>query len=277
MSESSLCGLKRENFAADDTSFRNLRELLANTQFENPDIGAINNLEEIDVFVISPPKCGTTALQRGFERLGRKVLHAHNNPTTYAAFPNGELLRQCGVDLATMIRYRRSLKRGPIHVFCGYRDPVGWYLSVAGHFSLPLDGALRNQITRHISDAYPWNRYGFDETRAVIERGVGFDILGEPFDYVRGYRVVSRDNAKVILYRYDRIENLASYIRQEIDSSFSLTRERVNDDKLYLEYLENFWLSRDECDDLFGGPLFSYFFSKDDRSRLIEKYTKSRG
>lgn len=254
-----------------------LSTLLRRARFENADIGPVNALDEIDIFVISPPKCGTTALQRGFERLNRKVLHAHNDPTTYEALSNGNILRDEGITLGTMIRYRRALGRGPLHIFCGYRDPVSWYLSLAGHFSQPLDDALRNGLAQQISQAAPWVLYRFEDTRAAIEAGVGFDILQEPVDVERGYSLIRRGNVTVVLYRFDQLDNVADYIRQNIDPAFTLTRERVNQDEAYTQYVANFRLRRDVCESLFHGPIFSHFFSEDDRLRLIEKYSDDPG
>ncbi|WP_155801843.1 hypothetical protein [Magnetospirillum molischianum] len=257
--------------------WRDLSTILRDVKFENPDVGPINALDEIDIFVISPPKCGTTALQRGFERLGRKVLHAHNDPTTYEAFPNGNILRDAGITLDVMFRYRRALGRGPLHIFCGYRDPVGWYLSLAGQFSLPLNDALRDELVRNISQVAPWVRYSFEETRAAIEAAVGFDILTEPVDLERGYSLMRQGDVTVVLYRFDRLDSLADYIRQTIDPAFTLTRERANLDETYRHYTENFRLPRKVCESIFQGSIFSHFFSEDDRLRLIEKYSGNPG
>lgn len=258
---------------SDGVDFTALREVLRNNRFEHKDIGPINELDEIDIFVISPPKCGTTALQRGFERLGRKVLHAHNDSTTYAAFQNGQLLADAGVGLGMMVRYRRLVGRGPIYVFCGYREPVSWYLSVAGHFSLPLDNGLKTEIIQRIANHHPWRLYPFADTRSAIESGVGFDILAQPFDCERGYSIIHCGDVNLILYRYDQIGKLTSYIHREIDDRFTLNPERVNSKESYLDYVRNFRLDLETCQYLYSDPIFNHFLSPQDRLDLIKKYT----
>lgn len=229
----------------------------------------------MDIFVISLPKSGTTALQRSFERLGRKALHAHNDHTTYAAFPNGEILREAGIGLATMLRYRKSLSDRPIYIFSGYRDPISWYLSLAGHFSLPLNRSLRNNIATYITQAAPWKEYTFADTVSVIEAGVGFSILDQPFNHDLGYHVIRQDGVIVVLYRQDRMQNLEAFIQEEIDGRFVLSRERDNNDDAYIKYKNSFTISPESAEHIINDSVFSYFYTADERSELLKRYVRT--
>ena len=255
-----------------DEKFETARRLLKENKFENVDIGPINEIDTISKFVISIPKCGTTAIQRGFERIGHRVIHAHNNLTTYAAFANGDLLRREGIGLETLIGRRRHLNTEPIHFFFGYREPVSWYLSLAGQFSLPLNEALRAGIDCNLRDGYPWSRYRFAESKKLTERASGLKIFSTKFDIRTGYTVIRKKNIYLVLYRCDRMQDLEDYIQNNIDGKFQMKFERVNANPDYLEFVENFRLSAPTLEALYGGKIFSHFYDSRETAQLVSNY-----
>jgi hypothetical protein len=170
--------------------YKKINGLLADIKFENNDVGPLNEVGSVNKFGISIPKCGTTAVQRGFERIGHQVIHAHNNPTTYEAFVNGNLPKDAGISLETLVRFRRRLSTEPIHFFFGYREPISWYLSLAGHFGMPMTEDLRTDILCRLHNGHPWNKYRLADARKVVERASGLDLFAKSFDKRAGYELV---------------------------------------------------------------------------------------
>lgn len=251
--------------------------LLRDTKFQNDDIGPINEIGAVDRFVISIPKCASTAIQRGFERIGHRVIHAHNNHTTYDAFANGDLLRKQSIGLETLIQIRRRLSAEPIHLFFGYREPVSWYLSLAGHFGMPLTEDLRINIAGHLRDTYPWSNYGFAESRQVIERASGLNLLSEAFDTHAGYSILKKGNLHVVLYRFDRMKELETYIRANVDARFEMSRERVNANPDYIDFVNRFRIPAATLRALHGDAIFSHFYDRDEAEQLFSRYAEPQG
>lgn len=246
--------------------------LFRQVPFRNKDIGPLNDSLNLDCFVISSPKCGTTAIQRGLERLNHKVIHAHNNPTTYEAVTNGDVLRARGVGLETVLKARLLASARPLHLFFGYREPVDWYLSMAGHFFLPLDATLRDGIVENIETRHPWTKYRMDDTATIVREATGLDILSQGFDHKVGCTVTRNGKINLICYRFDRIESVRDYIVDNIDRSFVLTHERTNNDPGYNSYKVRFSPSIDHLEHLYCNKWFQHYYLPTEMDALIEAY-----
>jgi hypothetical protein len=173
---------------------RRARRLLAANTFVNPDIGQLENALDADIFALSMPKCATSAIQRGFDKAGRPALHAHNDVTFYDAFPNGSILRDAGIGLREIVQLRLLANPRTFWIFFGYREPVSWYLSLAGHFSLPLDDTLADNFRNNLERGYPWARYRIEDTAKVILEATGLDPASATFEPRKGYAVLERAN-----------------------------------------------------------------------------------
>ncbi len=250
------------------------RRVFRENVFVNVDIGPLNDALDVDCFVISIPKSGTTALQRGLERQGRRVIHAHNNETTYEAFSNGSILRANGLGLGTVLKARLLAKSQPLHLFFGYREPVSWYLSMAGHFSLPLDASLCDNIVENVETRHPWTAYRIDDTASIVREATGMDVLQRDFDHDLGYSLVKKDGVNLICYRFDRLERVRDYIVENVDEGFALTRERVNDDPAYIAYKTSFSPPKDALERLYDDRWFQHFYTPTERDALIHAYVR---
>jgi hypothetical protein len=255
-------------------TLKRVRQVLDAVQFSNVDIGPLNDALDVDCFVVSPPKCGTTTLQRGLDRANRKVIHCHTDGSTFGAFPNGQVLRDNGLGMATILKARIAAKpKQRLHVFFGYREPVSWYLSLAGQFQLPLDSELKDGIATKICSAHPWNFYAIDEISNLIAEGVGLSPWDQTFDPRIGYAVSSNAQASLITYRMDRLDAVAGYIRSHIAPDFVLRHERQNADPLYKIYVNNLSVPRETLEQLYEDRWFRRFFSDAERAALIAAYT----
>jgi hypothetical protein len=265
-------GISPPTIEGNDTD--RLRLLLRNNKFHNPDVGLLNNIAEIDYFVLSIPKCGTTALQLGFERAGHKVIHAHTDQSTFEAFPNGSLLKNASYGMDKFLRLRcQERSKNPVYIFFGYREPVSWYLSMAHHFNIPLDDDLRALTVDRIHCKYPWNKYLISVISDIIGKGVGIYPSQYTFDHKAGFTVISARNVNLVLYRLDRINMLANYIIRYVEKNFILRQERVTSDPRYLAYKQSFAVPRPTLEELFADEYFRRFYNDHEKAELIDKYS----
>ena len=133
--------------------------------FTHSDIGCLNKIKEIDWFIISIPKCGTTSLAQGLRKFNKHLIQTHTNEKTYRALTNGHLLRAKKVGMEDFIRYR--LKKIPKEIFVcsGFRESISWYLSLAYHRNIPLDNNLRKFIVDNMGDAESAWGHAFHQKR----------------------------------------------------------------------------------------------------------------
>jgi len=268
-------GISPPTIEGNDTD--RLRLLLCKHKFHNPDIGPLNNIAEIDYFVLGMPKCGTTALQRGFERAGHKVIHAHTDQSTFEAFPNGSLLKNasCGMDKFLRLRCQERSKN-PVYIFFGYREPVSWYLSMAHHFNIPLNDNLRALTVDRIHCKYPWNHYLISDIADTIGKGVDIYPGQHTFDHKVGYSVISARNVNLVLFRLDRLDSLANYIIRHVEKNFILRHERVTSDPRYIAYRQSFTVPRTILEELYADEYFRKFYNDHEKAELIDKYSSER-
>lgn len=132
-----------------------VESILSNHRFDNVDVGDLNAALDIDCWIVSIPKASTTSIQRGLERIGHKTIHAHNDPTTYDAFPNGDVLKNAGVMLRDIIRARLEASDRKIHYFFGYREPLAWWVSLAGQFGMNFDSLIDSSVHQSIKSDHP--------------------------------------------------------------------------------------------------------------------------
>jgi hypothetical protein len=252
------------------------KRVFKETSFVNPDVGPLNEALDVDCFVLSIPKCGTTAIQRGLERLGRKVIHAHTNVSTYVAFPNGDELRNNGLGMETILKARLSANSRPVHIFFGYREPVSWYLSLAAFFGLSLDAPLRDNIIQNIEGLYPWTNYRIDDIAWILREATGINILEQSFDHARGYSVFRKSRSRLITYRFDRLDSVRDYIVENLDKNFVLTRERVNHDPAYDAYKGVFLPPAEALERLYRDRWFQHFYTQSERNAWIKTHSRRK-
>ena len=252
-----------------------LRALLRDNSFDNRDIGKIDEIDSIDIFVISIPKCATTAIQHGFQMVGRPVLHAHNNLSFFQAFANGGRLVEARLTLERLCALRRRASRRPIYFFFGYREPVSWYLSLAAHFKVPFNENLRLGIADKLQRATPWMHYTFAESRRIVEEVSNIELMKKPFDRYAGYAVLRKGAVTVILYRFDRLDSLGAYVRSHIEPRFEVTAQRVNESPHYKHYRNTFRLPRATLETLYADSALNYFYGPEERATMIAGYDEN--
>lgn len=254
-----------------------VEEVLRKSSFKNPDVGPINAWLDTDYFIICIPKCGTTAIQRGLERLAHNVIHAHTNISTWEAFKNGHILRGASIGMENILAARLAASSRPVHIFFGYREPVSWYLSLAGHFGLELDTGISENIIPNIYSAHPWEKYNIDDISLIIREATGVDILACEFDHEQGLTHIVKDNINLVCYRFDKMKRVENYIVCNVDKRFVLTRERVNENPAYASYKESFKAPQHALDHIDCDRWFRHFYTAAERVALLDTYARGVG
>lgn len=233
--------------------------VLENNSFVNPDVGNINDALDVDYWIISIPKCSTTAIQRGLEGIGHPVLHLHTNYSLYGAYPNGHVLEEAGIGVEDLVKARLASSPKKLHCFFGFRDTLSWWVSLAGQFSLDYAKLQErpDDISRH---EFPWDKYSIDDMAAIIREGFGINITDHAFDTEAGISVLEHDRFNLVLYRFDRMDAVETYIKTHIDDRFVMRQERVNVDEKYLEFKSSFRPSDEAVAALNDDDWRSYFY-----------------
>lgn len=252
------------------TSDDDVRKVLAENAFINPDVGDINAAQNTDYWIISLPKCATTSIQRGLERTGRRVIHIHTNSSLHGAYPNGNVLQDAGIGVEDLVRARLASSGKKVHCFFGYREPLSWWVSLAGQFSLDYASLAEDAdgLSRH---GHPWDKYAIEDMAEIVYKGFGVDISGQPFDSDRGVSVREYGNFNLILYRFDRMDAVEDYIRTEIDDRFVMEHDRVNIDENYLTFKTTFKPSSDALRKLYDDPWCRYFYAPAEIEKLLSE------
>jgi hypothetical protein len=265
------------DFLSDADALSAAAATLRDIRFTNPDVGPLNDLLGIDHFIISIPKCGTTAIQRGLERAGKPVIHTHTDASLFFAFPNGDELRNRGLGMANLLRARLAARPDPVHIYFGYREPVDWYLSVAGHFRLPYDQRLSDQIIPNLEFMYPWTNYRIDEIARIIEDATGVRLLSRVFDHEEVFTHIRLGHVNIVLYRFDRMDGVERYVAECVGAPFGFTQERVNAAPEYLASRETFSPSPAALERLYRDRWFRHFYRNDEAQRLAQHYLSRSG
>ncbi|ADL02598.1 hypothetical protein [Brevundimonas subvibrioides] len=252
-----------------DVQSEDVRAILRDNLFENPDVGDLNAAMETDVWVVSIPKCSTTSIQYGLQRLGHRVIHAHTNPSTHEAFANGHVLADAGIGIEDILKARLETSSRRLHFFFGYREPVAWWVSLAGQFALDYEAIAANHPHEMSGQTHPWNKYSIEDMELIARKAFGVDLRAEPFDHERGLRVIEQDGFTIVLYRADRMEAVEGYIQAEIAPRFEMSRDRVNLDPRYLAFKDGFTPSADVVARLYEDPWFRYFFTAVERQARL--------
>ena len=247
-----------------ESALQTVDRVLSDHRFVNPDIGPLNAVLATDCFVISAPKCGTTALQRGLDRAGRPTIHAHTDGSTFEAFGNGDVLRDEGLGMGALMRARRATSARPMFVFFGYRDPISWYISMVGQFGLPMDERLELDLVPNIETRGPWNRYRVGDVADIVSDGVGLHPRDVPFDPEAGLGHAWRGGVCLVLFRIDRLPSVAAFIRENVAAGFVLTPERVNLDPGYIAFRDGFRPTRAAVEHLARDGWFRHFYAPEE-------------
>ncbi len=251
-----------------------LQFLMKILRFENEDIGKINSIGNIQYLIISMPKCGTTTIKQGFERVKHDVIHTHTDETCYTSLSNGDILKAKRVGLKQLIEYRLKRNSEKVVIFSGYRDTISWYLSMANQFDIDLDKTLENDIVNNLRLVRPWQNHSPFIQFSIIHDITGINIFDFHFDKEKGFGVIEKENIILVIYKIEGLKNLENYIRERFIRDYALVEGRVASDIQYKRFINGFKVNSTELDEIINNKFMKYFYSEKQILHIKNKYVK---
>jgi len=237
----------------------------------NEDTGDINNLYNVDSFVIGMSKCGTTTMQHS---LRDPVIKYHSDFTLERVFGTKELSTKL------LLEERGKIDR-PFYVYVPYRNPVERKISQYYHYLNSVDKSndtrieqIKNYCLGDYSLFSKGSRTEVDEEMVFnnILDSTGIDILSYPFSSL-GSVHLETGNLNLIPYVLDKIHYLGKYIESRIDRDFTLKIKRVTGDTNGLSYVkDNIKFTDEELDIVYGSRYCKHFYSNSEIELFKEKY-----
>jgi hypothetical protein len=242
-------------------------KILDEKLFYQDDIGNLNKILDTNIFVISLPKCGTTSIREGFKNLNFRVIHCHINSSTFNNISNGDILKENNWGMEHFVKYRLESKPDEITIFSGFRDPVTWYMSMAFFCNnIPQDS---HNFLKNLYSEPPWSTYNFREHFDLIKNITGINIFEYEFDRESGFLILKKDRINLIIYRFDKLKSLETYIKT-LFPDFNLPLCRFTIDPRYKEFKNNFKVSIPDFEKLDNDPYTKYFFGNTFREKISE-------
>lgn len=236
-----------------------LEDFLASQDLFHPDIGRLNHCAEVDHWVLSPPKCGTYGLWKSLCSSGLPAFHLHQNQNLWSCFPYLQEFQQQTFGILDLLNYRRARTSRPLVLYFGVRDPVSWCISLAAELLGSPDPHVLSDAPRNIKTS-PYREYWFTETKQIIDRYLGHDMLQTGFDRVNGFTVIDDHRTKLVLYRLDAIEKLYQYVRAQFGVRRS-DHTRHNGSPAYLHACRSARFTSREIKECLRLPLMEKFFT----------------
>lgn len=232
-----------------------------------------NKINDIDYFVISMPKCGSTSLYNALRRIyPDSVLGFHADFTLY------RLHGDESVTTHSLLSARDLINR-PYYVFLPFREPIGRKISQYYQYGKSnrkdietIKREIREFCLGDFSLFSPSDRTEIDEELSYTS------IYNDPhlpvFDKTLGYVHTTNGNMNVIRYTLLNIKNLERYLQEILSQEFKILVEKKSVDKnWYFEVKNTIKFSDEELDKIYD--LFSsYYYTEDQIKSFKKRYRK---
>ncbi len=253
--------------------YKRIDKLLEKYSFNERDTGDLCKLPDTDFFIISLPKCATSSLHYSILETGNNSFHGHSNQWLYRTISNGKILKQFGIGWEELIEYRLKKKSGQIFIFCGFREPVSRYFSLANELKLKFNSDLCEQISYKVNNLEPWSQMTPDEVFNILSKIMGIEVLNTVFDRERGFNVTVSGRITLLVYRIDAIRNVEQYIQEKILKKFILKPVRIAENEIYINFMRDLKLPMDELRILYNDKYVRYFYSDDEILHFKKKFS----
>ena len=243
-------------------------------RFANADTEWLYNT---DLHIFQPGKVGSNAIAQALEGCyPGHVLHLHW-PTDIAlhypacSLPYARILAHSRVRPVRVISAGRELVSRVLSGMCQYLDTVA--KDASGHFNMDRAVAYLEDAFLHDCDVVTgWFDHQFY---------CGLDIYAHRFDHQRGYVRLGNETVDLFLYRQEDLGRIERPLGEFLGlPDFRLSRCNTAEDKdyeaVYRELMARFVAPRPILEELYATPYMQFFFSGDERARLLEYWTRPR-
>ena len=205
-----------------------------------------------------------------------KVLHLHWLSDMALQYPS------CSLSYAHILGRRRD---HPVRVISAGREVVSRVISGAFQFietSHANDEELdAERVIAHLEDTF---LHDCDVVTGWFDHQFhcGLDIYAHSFDHEKGYVRLGNDTVDLFLYRLENLTGLEKPLAEFLGTpDFKLSRNNGSELKSYHQayqhLMRNFVLPKRVLEELYETDYMRFFFTEDERRRLIEYWSLPRG
>ncbi len=230
-----------------------------------------NKINDIDYFVISMPKCGSTSLYNALRRIAPdSAMGFHSNFTLFRLHGDKNVTTQS-------LLGARDLINRPYYIFLPFREPIGRKISQYYQYGKSKGKnveTIKKEIREFCLGDYslfsPSDRTEIDEELSYTSIYQDTDL--PKFNKELGYVHTVSGNINVIRYTLLNIHNLEKYLQQILSKDFNILVEKKSIDKNgYFEVRNSIKFSDKELDKIYN-RFGSYYYTEDQLNRFKEKY-----
>lgn len=116
-----------------------------------------------------------------------------------------------------------------------------------------------------------------------IRQAFGINVYSAPFDYEKGYRILSNDKAQVLVIRLDNLnEAFGTILPAFLGLASPIEQLRINETRLrdtrevYKDVVSTVRFPPELCELIYSTPFARHFFTEAERSRLIARWSEDR-
>jgi len=234
-------------------------------------LDSIPLINSIKYFVISGGKTGSTTLHRSIKH----SFHSHGDHSIWHRYPQ---LKQHGIKMIDFVLHTKNrLKKKPL-VVSSFREPISRTISsyFNNHVS-PNDKNVNALIQRFITNEF----ISLENYYPMLDTDI-FGKLPDTFPADKGYLYYETEHTRVLLLRFDFINQWPNIIPQFLDhpSEFTFTPDNVSSKKwysnLYTQFKLKLRIPRDLLDYKFRSAEFlcTYFYTQEEYEKIKEFWYK---
>lgn len=229
-----------------------------------------------DLHIYQHGKVGSHAIAHALEgRYPGSVLHLHWLSDIVLQYP------ACSLTYAHILGHARER---PVRVISAAREVVSRVLSGALQFLSAVEreaGELRlEEVIAHLEGNF---LHDCDVILGWFDHQFhcGLDIYAHDFEPAKGWVRIGNETVDLFLYRYENIANIEGPLSDFLEMpDFALPRSNVSEEKGYAEIYRQlnkmFVLPKSVLAELYDTPYMRFFFSDEERARLIDYWSTPR-
>lgn len=230
-----------------------------------------------DLHIYQHGKVGSHSIAKALEgRYPGAVLHLHWLSDIALQYP------ACSLTYAHILGHARER---PVRVISAGREVVSRVLSGALQYLSTVEGDSSElqleKVVAHLEDAF---LHDCDVILGWFDHHFhcGLDVYAQAFDYAKGWVRLRNETVDLFLYRYENISDIEGPLGDFLGMpGFALPRSNLSEDKAYAGVYRHlkkmFVLPRGVLAGLYDTPYMRFFFSDEERARLIDYWSAPRG
>ena len=225
-----------------------------------------DKIADIDYFIISMPKCGSTSLYNALRRIAPDaVMGFHSDHTVL------RLHRSSNITIESLLDIRSFIDR-PYYIFFPFREPISRKISQYYQYS-KSDGKDIKTIKKEIRE-FCLGDVSLFNAGEITEIDENRNNPPPTFDKSLGYTHTVAGNINTIRFTLLSISNLEGYLQDILSPDFTIGMDMKSVNKnRYFEVKETIKFSEEELDKIYS-KLCYYYYTDDQIDKFKDKYRR---